>query len=142
MNISLSEAAKLVGMSKNGIVKAIKSGKISGSKNPHGQWEVDAAELTRVYKPVEVLAQVRPNKSEPVSDGESNENRALKREVELQREQINLLREQLTEARGREEKILRMMDEQISTMRMITDQREPKKPEEGRGFWSRMFGKA
>jgi hypothetical protein len=140
MNISLSDAAKLVGMSKNGIVKAIKNGKISGQKNVHGQWEVDPAELTRVYKPVETAELVSANKNAPVSDSEPNENMALKREVELQREQINLLRDQLADAKGREDKILKMMEEQIGTMRLISDQRDVKPTVEGRGLWARLFG--
>lgn len=140
MNISLSDAAKLVGMSKNGIVKAIKNGKISGQKNIHGQWEVDPAELTRVYKPVETAELVSANKNAPVSDSEPNENMALKREVELQREQINLLRDQLADAKGREDKILKMMEEQIGTMRLISDQRDVKPTIEGRGLWARLFG--
>lgn len=140
MNISLSDAAKLVGMSKNGIVKAIKNGKISGQKNVHGQWEVDPAELTRVYKPIETAELVSANKNAPVRDSEPNENMALKREVELQREQINLLRDQLAVAKGREDKILKMMEEQIGTMRLISDQRDVKPAGEGRGLWARLFG--
>lgn len=140
MNISLSDAAKLVGMSKNGIVKAIKNGKISGQKNIHGQWEVDPAELTRVYKPIETAELVSANKNAPVSDSEPNENMALKREVELQREQINLLRDQLADAKGREDKILKMMEEQIGTMRLISDQRETKPQLEQKGFFKRLFG--
>lgn len=140
MNISLSDAAKLVGMSKNGIVKAIKNGKISGQKNVHGQWEVDPAELTRVYKPIETAELVSANKNAPVRDSEPNENMALKREVELQREQINLLRDQLADAKGREDKILKMMEEQIGTMRLISDQREAKPQIEQKGFFKRLFG--
>jgi hypothetical protein len=140
MNISLSDAAKLVGMSKNGIVKAIKNGKISGQKNVHGQWEVDPAELTRVYKPIETAELVSANKNAPVSDSEPNENMALKREVELQREQINLLRDQLADAKGREDKILKMMEEQIGTMRLISDQREAKPQIEQKGLFKRLFG--
>lgn len=140
MYISLSEAAKLVGMSKNGIVKSIKNGKISGQKNAHGQWEVDPAELTRVYKPVELPEPVSTNKNSPVSSSELNENMTLKREIELQREQINLLRDQLADAKGREDKILKMMEEQIGTMRLISDQRDVKPAGEGRWLWARLFG--
>ena len=138
MIINLSEGAKLVGMSKNGIVKAIKSGKISGQKNVHGQWEVDPAELTRVYKPVELVSPVSGNQNEQVGVGELSENKVLKREVELQRELINGLREQLTDAKGREDKILKMMDGQISTLRVLTDQRQGR--EQKKGFWGKLFG--
>jgi uncharacterized protein YlxW (UPF0749 family) len=135
MGISLSEAAKLVGMSKNGVVKAIKAGKVSGQKNIHGQWEVDPAELTRVYK---ALEPVSDNQNEPVRVSESKENNDVQKEIHLLREQINLLKDQLDDAKGREDKILKMMDEQITNMRMLADLRE-KKEEEGRGFWKRLF---
>lgn len=136
MGISLSEAAKLVGMSKNGIVKAIKAGKVSGQKNVHGQWEVDPAELTRVYK---ALKPVSTNQNEQVRVGEFNENKDVQKEIQLLREQINILKDQLDDAKGREGKILKMMDEQITNMRMLTDQRQEKSQEEGRGLWSRLF---
>lgn len=136
MGISLSEAAKLVGMSKNGIVKAIKAGKVSGQKNVHGQWEVDPAELTRVYKAIEPVS---AHQNEPVRVSESKENKDVQTEIQLLREQINILKDQLDDAKGREGKILKMMDEQITNMRMLTDQRQEKTQEEGRGLWSRLF---
>jgi hypothetical protein len=53
MPYSLAEAAAATGMNKTSILRAIKSGKISGSKDEHGQWLVEPAELHRVYAPVE-----------------------------------------------------------------------------------------
>jgi hypothetical protein len=52
MPYSLAEAAAATGMNKTSILRAIKSGKISGSKDEHGQWWVEPAELHRVYAPV------------------------------------------------------------------------------------------
>lgn len=52
MSISAKEAADLVGMTKQGIIKAIRSGKISAEKNIHGTWEIQAVELFRVYPPI------------------------------------------------------------------------------------------
>jgi hypothetical protein len=53
MPYSLAEAAAATGMNKTSILRAIKSGKISGTKDEHGQWLVEPAELHRVYAPVE-----------------------------------------------------------------------------------------
>lgn len=50
---SLSRAAKAAGKSKGTISEAIRSGKISASKDGHGQWSIDPAELHRVYPPVQ-----------------------------------------------------------------------------------------
>lgn len=52
MPISAKEAAERTGMSKAGIVKALRSGKISATKNINGEWEIDPVELFRVYPPV------------------------------------------------------------------------------------------
>lgn len=46
----------------------------------------------------------------------------------------------LAAAKGREDKILKMMEEQIGTMRLISDQRDVKPAGEGRGLWARLFG--
>jgi len=54
MVYSLTQAAQATGLTRQGILAAIKRGAISGSKNVHGQWEIDAAELHRVYSPTTV----------------------------------------------------------------------------------------
>ena len=51
MKYSAGQAAKAVGVAKSTITKAISSGKISASKDVHGAWEIDPAELHRVYAP-------------------------------------------------------------------------------------------
>jgi hypothetical protein len=39
-------------MNKTSVLRAIKAGKLSGTKDEHGQWFVEPAELHRVYPPV------------------------------------------------------------------------------------------
>src|SRR5690348_18270004 len=51
MPYSLAAAGAATGLSKTTIFRAIKSGKISGSKDVNGQWQVEPAELHRVYPP-------------------------------------------------------------------------------------------
>jgi len=51
MNYSAGKAAIEVGKTKSTITKAIASGKLSAIKNASGAWEIDAAELFRVYPP-------------------------------------------------------------------------------------------
>lgn len=50
--ISAKEAAERTGLSKAGIVKACRTGKISASKSLNGEWEIDPVELFRVYPPL------------------------------------------------------------------------------------------
>src|ERR1017187_8546921 len=137
MSITLTEAAKEVGITKSGLMKAIRKGKLSAAKDVHGEWTVDPSELFRVY----------PKSSDSTKDqsgrvviGNSIETNGLRREIELQREQINNLRDQLSQSSEEKDKILKMMDEQITNMRMLTDQRRENKAEEGRGLWKRIFG--
>lgn len=52
-NLSLREAVKSFDVSRPTLTKAINSGKLSGVRNGKGQWEIDPAELARVYRPRE-----------------------------------------------------------------------------------------
>lgn len=49
MKYTLGQAAKAVGKAKGTISNAIKSGRLSASKNDKGEYEIDASELHRVY---------------------------------------------------------------------------------------------
>ncbi|HRW57963.1 MAG TPA: hypothetical protein P5185_09415, partial [Oscillospiraceae bacterium] len=46
---SLKEAATQTGRGKPAILKAIQKGRISAKKNELGEWQIDPAELHRVY---------------------------------------------------------------------------------------------
>jgi hypothetical protein len=52
MSYTLTTAARAVGLNRTTILRAIKSGKISGTKDEHGEWHIEPAELHRVYPPV------------------------------------------------------------------------------------------
>jgi hypothetical protein len=49
MAYSLAAAAAATGLNKTTVLRAIKSGKISGARDKSGEWRVEAAELHRVY---------------------------------------------------------------------------------------------
>jgi hypothetical protein len=49
MGYTLGEAARATGLNKSSILKAIRVGKISGTKNEQGQWNIQPCELHRVY---------------------------------------------------------------------------------------------
>jgi len=53
MPYTLAEAATATGTNKTTILRAIKSGKISGAKDEHGEWHIEPAELHRVYPAIE-----------------------------------------------------------------------------------------
>jgi hypothetical protein len=52
MSYTLTTAAQATGLNRSTILRAIKSHKISGAKDEHGEWHIDPAELHRVYPPV------------------------------------------------------------------------------------------
>jgi hypothetical protein len=52
MTYTLGTAAKATGKAKSTILKAIRSGKISASKNESQEWSIDPSELHRVFPPV------------------------------------------------------------------------------------------
>src|SRR5437773_380441 len=52
MTYSLKQAADATGRAKPTILRAIQTGKISAKKTEIGEWEIDPAELHRVYPPV------------------------------------------------------------------------------------------
>lgn len=87
MKYSLSEAAKATGKNKTTIQRAIKNGKISASKGDLGSYEIDPAELHRVF-PLTVAqpdAQYRQsNVAQQVEFTHSNSH--LNRVVELEKE--------------------------------------------------------
>jgi hypothetical protein len=52
MAYTLTSAATATGLNRTTILRVIKSGKISGAKDEHGEWHIEACELHRVYPPV------------------------------------------------------------------------------------------
>src|SRR5215467_8864266 len=56
MSYTLAAAAAAWGLNKSTVLRAIKAGKISGTKDEHGEWHIEAAELHCVYPPVAAAA--------------------------------------------------------------------------------------
>jgi hypothetical protein len=51
MSYSLQQAAVAAGVNKSTILRAIRAGKVSATRDEHKQWLVEPAELHRVYPP-------------------------------------------------------------------------------------------
>lgn len=86
MKLSASQAARRTGKSVPTITRAIKSGKISAEKNGSGGYKIDAAELFRVFKPLDDGPNIKGNASPPDTltnqDGETLALRLLQEKVE------------------------------------------------------------
>ena len=153
MAYSLKEAAEAVGRGKPAILKAIQNGKISAKKDDHGEWQIEPAELHRVYPPVsetvdetaqkETQATIRNSQSE---DGNTFGNKLLEQELQFLREKladvqrlgedekrslnarIEDLRRDRDDLREERDKLLKVIDEQAGSMRLLSDQRTPSEP--------------
>jgi hypothetical protein len=53
MSYSLGEAATACGVYKSTILRSIKAGRLTGTKDAFGQWRIEPAELHRVYPPAQ-----------------------------------------------------------------------------------------
>ncbi|HDL6800127.1 TPA: hypothetical protein PXL63_004795 [Escherichia coli] len=111
-NVSIREAVKLYQVSRPTLTKSLKNGKISGVQDDKGQWQIDPAELARVYKARTDRAatggQVGP-------DNFTSENTHLPGEVDTlkarlaEAEQRAAVAEALAEERGKHIEDLRRM---------------------------------
>ncbi len=86
MTYTLGEAAKATGKSKPTISRALKKGTISGKKNDNGEYELDPAEVHRVWPMIQPASNDTgtPEIPETVSN-----DKALQREIELLREMLD-----------------------------------------------------
>lgn len=87
MTYTLGEAARATGKSKATISKAIKSGRISASKDESGVYRIDPSELHRVYPPKSQEAPststgLPPITSLPVNGGNEESRETLKARLE------------------------------------------------------------
>ncbi len=130
--LTLGEAAKSAGKTKPTILNAIKKGRLSAKKNDAGVWQIDPAELHRVYVPVSSNSLKEDETLRPETQSNANENMVLKKEVELLREQMSDLKEDRNHWREQAER----------ASLLLTDQRE--KSPEGRiaKAWAALTGKA
>ncbi len=127
MQLSAAEAAARTGLTKAGIVKAIKQGRISGQKDAKGEWRIDAAELFRVYpaanEPEPTSGETRETNRQPVAANHlSAEIEGLRAELEGQRRLIEHLTNERDHLRDR-------LDQEAAERRqltaILTDQRAP-----------------
>ena len=96
---TLGQAAKQTGISKTGIARAIKSGRLSATKEENGEYRIDPAELHRVY---------------PVTGGHEGESvRSATPKVDrVLQGQIDVLRELLEQVKDERDDLRRRLDDE------------------------------
>lgn len=125
MYLSLGQAAKEVGKSKATISKALKSGKLSYVNKTSAGYEIDRAELHRVF-PMETPQPLSVNDKKPINA--NTDMKALEREIEMLREMLDQANETVERERANADDW--KSQAQAQTI-LLTDGRE----KQGRGFW-------
>jgi hypothetical protein len=120
MAYTLGQAAKATGKTKTTIAKSIENGRISAQKNEFGQYQIEPAELHRVYppRPVEKTPQVddtRPHKDPEIL----HENERLRAAVEVLKKERDRLEADLTDARHERDE----WREEAKAVKLLVDQR-------------------
>jgi excisionase family DNA binding protein len=132
MHLSLREAADACGASKSTILRAIQRGRLSATRDDDGGWQIDPAELHRVYPPrttrtgasTDAAGQSAPP---PAPDATA----VLDAQLEALREVLRRADQQLADVREDRDR-WRAQAEQAT--RLLTDQRER------RSWWRRLVG--
>jgi hypothetical protein len=106
MPYSLKQAAEATGKSKPTILRAIQTGKISAGKSEVGEWEIEPAELHRVYPPVAAGATRTDTPDAEVTV-----------ELPLLRQELAAQAERLTAMQEERERERRQLTERITELR-------------------------
>ena len=122
--LTLGQAAIETGMAKSAISRAIKSGRLSARKIENGSFEIDPAELFRVYPPDSSRNSAKQRKEE--RNATPNEINGLHREVVVLRELIEEIKGERDNLREERERLLKVIEEQAGTVKQLTHQPEPK----------------
>jgi hypothetical protein len=161
MYLSLGQAAKEAGVAKSTISKALSSGKLSYREKNSDGYKIDPAELFRVYPKT-----TKTDADEPaLNDWQSGQADAetipysanfeirlagLKSliaekdrrisDLEADRAQLREDRHRLTENWQEERvRLLKLLEEQTCTLKLLTDERAKQAVEVPRTFWQRVF---
>ena len=135
MVYTLGQAAKATGKTKAAISKAIKSGRLTGNKNDLGHFEIDPAELHRVYPPVN-------ENSIPKVKGEREETPSELIELRLK---VKMLEEQKNDLRAERDDLKGQRDEWQKQANMLAlahqnNETQDKKPQ-NIGWFDRLLGR-
>lgn len=110
MAYTLGSAAKATGKSKATISKAIATHRISATKNDIGEWQIDPAELHRVYPPQQTLL----NDSAPTANAVNTNQTA---EVERLKATVELLERLCHQIEGERDRLCRQIEGERDSLR-------------------------
>jgi hypothetical protein len=122
--LTLGEASKVCNVTKSGISKAIKNGRLSAFKNEIGQYEIDPAELFRVFP-------VKTGNSKLDANSLHNETSGLQCNYDTLRELLHQVEGERDDLRVQRDRLLNIIEEQAGNIKQLTynhvDQNLPKR---------------
>jgi hypothetical protein len=128
MYLSLGQAARETGKSKSVISNALKSGRLSGVRNGKGEWEIDPAELFRVFSPQNGSENGKKNDLERFSTPENALVELLKEQLQNAKEREQQALEREREGREREARLLALLESESAARRDLEQKLLPPPP--------------
>ena len=147
--VSLNAAAKLAGVSKSTISKALKTGILSYAERTTAGYQIDISELARVYPTAapNILKPVANQSPEPLENTSnlSHSSQLLMLRLEAAEEQqrrTDAMLEDIREDRDRwrQQATALLTDQRSLPVTADAESALPTAPT-AKGFWSRLFGK-
>jgi hypothetical protein len=139
MLLTLSEASEHSGISRSGLLKAIKRGKLSAVRDDvSGQWRIESSELFRVYAPKSAPVPAPETPAEAVPSAVLEERvRSLEKLVQVLENERDDLRRRLDAEAEERRRLTRLLTHQPEG----SETAAPAVPAEGLpGFMGRLFG--
>src|SRR4051794_2366840 len=128
MPYNLVEAGKAIGMGKSSVLRAIRKGVISASRDPTtGGWAIEPAELHRAF-----LAVANGTADNRDGTAETDAMREVRARLADKDALITSLERTVEDLRRRLDTATEQLGEALTQVRLLTDQRQP-----GRRSWWR-----
>jgi len=158
MSISAAEASRLTGKSKQTVINAIKSGKMSAIKDLDGAWQIEPVELFRIYPPASTNGHPLDTKLDdalqgvdgPSVDGLQAEVRLLREVIEAKEDVIAAKDDTIADLRSRlnaEQEERRRLSMMLAATPPLspaappaTHPPTPSAQEAPKGWWARLWG--
>lgn len=144
MKLSANQAAKESHKTKKTILDAIKSKRMSASKNDKGHWEIDASELFRVFPKTGITPEPDTDTIPPIKplntsvlEVELNAERQMRGRLESE---IEDLRAQRDKWQVQAERLLLERPAQQSVVTPTNQNTPPEAEKRPRGMLARLFG--
>lgn len=135
MKLTLTQAAKEVGVSKSTLSRAIDRGRLSADKDDLGRFHIEPAELFRVFTPVARNKAETQQVKQDASPDETHKTAALEKEIEHLKAMLAMVQERETDLKSERDN-WRDQAQRLALPKPETSIEPIKKS----GLFSRLFG--